>query len=156
MRRAMNALFAFRSVVILAMLSVAQASAALFWQMQGPGPGAFPNSDWMNAAEHLTLSGALILAVIVLWKQIGKKDSDIAKKDDLLIESAKTVTAALTAAAASNIELRAIIKESVEAKRELAASIEALRGSLQKLPCTEPDQWNHQHSPPGGMPARRD
>jgi len=131
----MNALFAVRSVVILAVLNVAQLSAHLLWQDQGPG--ALPSSDWMSAAEHLTLSGALILAVFVLWKQVGKKDADIGRKDDLLIESAKTVTAALSAASASNIELRRIIEESVAAKRELALSIEGLRGSLQKLPCTE-------------------
>jgi hypothetical protein len=135
----MNALFAVRSVVILAVLNVAQLSAHLLWQDQGPG--ALPSSDWMSAAEHLTLSGALILAVFVLWKQVGKKDADIGRKDDLLIESAKTVTAALSAASASNIELRRIIEESVAAKRELALSIEGLRGSLQKLPCTEGDTW---------------
>jgi hypothetical protein len=99
----------------------------------------------MNAAEHLTLSGALILAVFVLWKQIGKKDVDIAKKDDLLIESAKTVTAALSAASASNIELRRIIEESVAAKRELASSIEGLRTALQKLPCVDPSTWEYRH-----------
>ena len=133
----MNALFAVRSVVILAVLNVAQLSAHLLWQYQGPG--GLPNSDWMSAAEHLTLSGALILAVFVLWKQLGKKD-------DLLIDSAKTVTLALTAASASNIELRRIIEESVAAKRELAAAIEMLRGSLQRLPCTEPDEWTVRRS----------
>ena len=145
----MNALFAVRSVVILAVLNVAQLSAHLLWQYQGPG--GLPNSDWMSAAEHLTLSGALILAVFVLWKQLGKKD-------DLLIDSAKTVTLALTAASASNIELRRIIEESVAAKRELAAAIEMLRGSLQRLPCTEPDERTarrNQHSPPDGFPAMK-
>ena len=149
MRHAMNALFAVRSVVILAVLNVAQLSAHLLWQYQGPG--GLPNSDWMSAAEHLTLSGALILAVFVLWKQLGKKD-------DLLIDSAKTVTLALTAASASNIELRRIIEESVAAKRELAAAIEMLRGSLQRLPCTEPDERTarrNQHSPPDGFPAMK-
>ena len=139
----MNALFAGRSVVILAILNVAQLSAHLLWQYQGPG--IVPNSDWMNAAEHLTLSGALILAVIVLWKQVGKKDIDIAKKDDLLVESAKTVTAALAGAAASNIELRRIIEESVEAKRQLSNSIEGLRTALQKLPCVDPSTWEARH-----------
>ena len=156
MRHAMNALFAVRSVVILAVLNVAQLSAHLLWQYQGPG--GLPNSDWMSAAEHLTLSGALILAVFVLWKQIGKKDTDISKKDDLLIDSAKTVTLALSAASASNIELRRIIEESVAAKRELAAAIEMLRGSLQRLPCTEPDEWTvrrNQHSPADGFPAMK-
>ena len=145
----MNALFAVRSVIILAVLNVAQLSAHLLWQYQGPG--GLPNSDWMSAAEHLTLSGALILAVFVLWKQLGKKD-------DLLIDSAKTVTLALTAASASNIELRRIIEESVAAKRELAAAIEMLRGSLQRLPCTEPDERTarrNQHSPPDGFPAMK-
>ena len=151
MRHAMNALFAVRSVVILAALNVAQLSAHLLWQWQYQGPGGLPNSDWMSAAEHLTLSGALILAVFVLWKQLGKKD-------DLLIDSAKTVTLALTAASASNIELRRIIEESVAAKRELAAAIEMLRGSLQRLPCTEPDERTarrNQHSPPDGFPAMK-
>ena len=69
----------------------------------------------------------------------------IAKKDDLLIESAKTVTAALAAASASNIELRRIIEESVAAKRELASSIEGLRTALQKLPCVDPSTWDTRH-----------
>ena len=141
--RIMNALFAVRSVVILAILNVAQLSAHLLCQYQGPG--ALPSTDWMSAAEHLTLSGALILAVFVLWKQIGKKDTDIARKDDLLIESAKTVTAALSAASASNIELRRIIEESVAAKRELASSIEGLSTALQKLPCVDPSTWDTRH-----------
>ena len=141
--RIMNALFAVRSVVILAILNVAQLNAHLLWQYQGPG--ALPSTDWMSAAEHLTLSGALILAVFVLWKQIGKKDTDIARKDDLLIESAKTVTAALSAASASNIELRRIIEESVAAKRELASSIEGLRTAVQKLPCVDPSTWDTRH-----------
>ena len=141
--RIMNALFAVRSVVILAILNVAQLSAHLLWQYQGPG--ALPSTDWMSAAEHLTLSGALILAVFVLWKQIGKKDTDIARTDHLLIESAKTVTAALSAASVSNIELRRIIEESVAAKRELASSIEGLRTALQKLPCVDPSTWDTRH-----------
>lgn len=122
----MNALFAVWMVVVLAILNVAQLSANILLQAQG----TFPGTEWMNSAEHLTLSGALICAVVVLWKQLRKKD-------DMLIESAKTMTAALAGAAASNIELRRIIEESVAARRELSVSIDALRGSLHKLPCTD-------------------
>ena len=133
MNKVMNALFAVRSVVILSVLNVAQASAHLLWQFQGTG--TLPNSDWMTATEHLTLSGALIVAVVVLWKQVGKKDVDIARKDDLLIKSAETMTAALSAAANSNSELRRIIEESVEAKRALTVAIEKLDTSLEARPC---------------------
>jgi hypothetical protein len=53
----------------------------------------------LGMAEHLTLSGALIVGVIVLWKSNQKKD-------DLLIKTTEQVTAALATAAASNVELR--------------------------------------------------
>jgi hypothetical protein len=77
----------------------------------------------------LTLNGALIVAVVALWKQLGKKD-------DLLIASVQTVTEALASAASSNAELRGIITENVAANRELANSISRLDVSIGELPCT--------------------
>jgi hypothetical protein len=77
----------------------------------------------------LTLNGALIVAVVALWKQLGKKD-------DLLIASVHTVTEALASAASSNAELRGIITENVAANRELANSISRLDVSIGELPCT--------------------
>ena len=96
-----------------------------------------PSEDWINSAKDLTLSSALIVAVVVLWKQLGKKEDTIAKKDDVLIESAKQVTKALEQSTMSNVELRKIIDESVAAKRELTMAIDLLKDAIGHLPCTD-------------------
>lgn len=92
---------------------------------------------WLNSVEHVTLDGGLIVAVMVLWKQFSKKD-------DLLVESTRTVTEALQGAAASNAELRRVIdklveiqEDSADAKRELAGAITELRMAVYSLPCTD-------------------
>jgi hypothetical protein len=116
----------------LAMLiTVMLASVNLVWGLQiALTSQAVPASpDWTATIEHLTLNGALIVAVVALWKQLGKKD-------DLLIASVKTVTESLAAAAASNIELRVIITENVSANRSLADVISKLDVSIGELPCT--------------------
>jgi hypothetical protein len=90
-------------------------------------PNALPVSDaWVQMAEHLTLTGALMIAVFVLWKQ------NVAK-DQLLIQSTKTVTDALAQSTASNVELRKVIQDSADAKIELSASIGSLQRSVEKL-----------------------
>lgn len=68
-----------------------------------------PAAD-ISWAEHLTLEGALIAAVVVLWKALGSKDVQIALKDAQLVKSTEAVTMALAASAASNVELRKIIE----------------------------------------------
>lgn len=78
---------------------------------------------------QFTLTGALILAVGVLWRWG-------LKKDEIILRMAKSVTEALTLATSSNAELRAIIAESVRAKDALRESIDELRITLGKLPCT--------------------
>ena len=84
-------------------------------------------------AERLTLAGALVVAVGVLWKAV-------AKKDDQILDMSKAVTDALRATANSNTELREIIKDSIRAKDELTKSIDALKAGLGTLPCVnEPD-----------------
>lgn len=90
-------------------------------------PNVMPVSDaWVQMAEHLTLTGALMIAVFVLWKQ------NVAK-DQLLIQSTKTVTDALSQSTASNVELRKVIQDSADAKIELSASIGSLQRSVEKL-----------------------
>lgn len=90
-------------------------------------PNTLPVSDaWVQMAEHLTLTGALMIAVFVLWKQ------NVAK-DQLLIQSTKTVTDALAQSTASNVELRKVIQDSADAKIELSASIGSLQRSVEKL-----------------------
>jgi hypothetical protein len=103
----------------------------LAWAMQAVVQTAPASQDWTSSIEHLTLNAALICAVGVLWKQLGKKD-------ELLIASTQTVTQTLAAAAASNVELRRIIDESVGAKRALTQVIDDLQVSIGKLPCAVP------------------
>ena len=116
----------------LAMLIIVMlGSVGLAWSIQNVATSQAPlaSPDWTASIEHLTLNGALIVAVVVLWKQLGKKD-------DLLVASVKTVTESLASAAASNIELRGIITENVSANRQLAAVIGKLDISIGELPCT--------------------
>jgi hypothetical protein len=115
--------WAVLAIVLLGTLNLA-------WGVQSVASGSpVPTPDWTATIEHLTLNGALICAVVTLWKQLGKKD-------DLLVSSVKTVTDSLAATAAANIELRAIIHESVEAKRILTGEIQKLEVSIGELPCT--------------------
>ncbi len=58
----------------------------------------------LSVAEHLTLTGALILAVAILWKSL-------LKKEELLVKSTEVVTAALSTATAANIELRKTVED---------------------------------------------
>jgi hypothetical protein len=53
--------------------------------------------------EHLTLEGALVVAVGVLWRALSAKDAQ-------LVKSTEAVTSALASSAASNAELRKIIE----------------------------------------------
>ena len=79
-----------------------------------------------NAAEHLTLDGALLVAVVVLWKSNQEKDRQ-------LIETVKTVTSTLHSVNASNQELRKVIEESIRAKDQLREAIEHLRLGIETL-----------------------
>lgn len=87
-------------------------------------PGSVGPVDWSTQAEHLTLSGAMVIAIAVLWRALVSKDA-------LLIQSTKIVTEALAASASSNAELRKIIEDSVTAKRDLTDSIDSLRREIE-------------------------
>ena len=106
---------------------------------QSAAPVAGPNADGLiSNLDRLTLAGAAVLACGVLWRAL-------AKKDDLLVEMMKSVTAALTGASDSNKELRLIIEESVRTKQELRVSIDQLRTGLNALPCNIPDEVAARH-----------
>ncbi len=109
-------------IVVLAFVNLA-------WGIQTAVQTPVVSPDWTASIEHLTLNAALIVAVTVLWKQLGKKD-------DMLVASVKTVTESLSATAAANVELRGIITENVAANRQLAAVIAKLDMSIGELPCT--------------------
>jgi len=111
------------------LIIVTLASVHLAWAIQAVVQAPVVSPDWTASIEHLTLNAALICAVTVLWKQLGKKD-------DALVASVKTVTESLSATAAANVELRTIITESVQAKVALATAIERLEVSIGELPCT--------------------
>lgn len=60
--------------------------------------------------EHLTLEGALVAAVVVLWRALGVKDARIEAQNEQLMANSKASTEALSAFTASNSELRRIIE----------------------------------------------
>jgi hypothetical protein len=109
----------------IALRSIVGCSVGLM--LQTPVP-LFP--EWLNEAEHLTLTGGLIIALVVLWRSLGAER-------ERTLKNTEAVAAALVAATDSNKELRAIITESVEAKRELKGAIDRLDLSIGHLPCTE-------------------
>ena len=98
--------------------------------------------DWSTDVQRLTLVGALVIAVGVLWKtqQAERIAKDTMAKEYAasLINATKITTDALIASSNSAAELRRVIEESVTTKRELAESINLLRVSLGELPCTRP------------------
>jgi hypothetical protein len=106
-------------VLVAALLNLILQAA----QVAGASGAGIP--DWVNGAEHLGLTGALMLAVAILWRAYQAKDA-------LLVESTKAVTEALSTAAASNTELRGIIRESVEANRTLREAVERLRMTIER------------------------
>jgi hypothetical protein len=78
----------------------------------------------------LTLSGGLIVAVSILWRELGRKDG-------LLLEAARKVTEALAIAAASEVELRKILEASVTSSQQFSRAVELLTERIERLPCTE-------------------
>ena len=85
--------------------------------------------DWVSQAEHLTLTGALVVAAVVLWRSLNAER-------ERTLKNTEAVATALVAATDSNKELRAIITQSVEAKRELKDAVISLEGAIGRLPCT--------------------
>lgn len=82
----------------------------------------------LDFAERVTLSGALLAAVFVLWRTVSKKDHQA-------MELTKHVSEALVSSTDSNREIRTILQESVVAKRELTAAIDRLHVELKSRPC---------------------
>jgi hypothetical protein len=113
-----------RAAILLFILAwLSQAAQAV---SQVGGIGDFP---WLSQAEHLTLTGGMVIVIVILWKAFQSKDT-------ALVESTKVTVAALQATSSSNAELRKTIQESVDSKRDLRESIELLTASINRLPCT--------------------
>jgi hypothetical protein len=74
------------------------------------------------SVEHLSLVGALGLAVVMLWRSN-------TKKDDQLVEATKKTQEALVSTAE---HLRVVI----ETNRQLTGAIQGLQVSIARLPCT--------------------
>jgi N-glycosylase/DNA lyase len=108
-----------------AVLTICGTSSALL--LQAPIP-----TDTLTQIEHITLVGALIVAVIVLWKTVGRKDAQVNK-------AVEQMAAALTSTAMSAQELRKIVEQSVDANHKLGMAIEELGIRVGQLPCVAPD-----------------
>lgn len=120
-------MIALKALLAMAVFNlIGQTNEMLGFIVQASPPEVVP---WWTQAEHLTLSSAMLIALVILWRAFEAKDN-------LLVISTKQVTEALAVAAASNVELRKIIEESVGAKRELSEEIRLLRIAIYRLPCT--------------------
>jgi site-specific recombinase len=82
--------------------------------------------DWSNQAEHLTLTGAMVIAIAVLWRSLQTERS-------LHVQSIKTMSDALLTSASSNVELRKVIEESVSAKRQMTESLKLMMEAFNML-----------------------
>ena len=85
---------------------------------------AAPQGDFVSQADRIGVTGALIVAVGVLWRAL-------AKKDEAILAATKSVTEALITAADSNRELRQIIEKSERTSQDLKTSIE----TMGNMPC---------------------
>lgn len=124
--RVNNVIFA---AILLFGLSLMVQAANLFTQAV-PGTAELP---WLNQAEHITLSGGMVVVIVMLWRAFQVKDA-------ALIKMTEVVVTALRDSANSAAEFRQILKESVDSKRELKESIDLLRVGVAQLPCTNPKQ----------------
>jgi hypothetical protein len=79
--------------------------------------------------ERIGLTGALLIAVGVLWRAG-------AKKDDQVMDMARQVSAALASNSDTQRELRAIVQTSADAKERLAVAIDAMAETIGRLPCS--------------------
>lgn len=96
----------------------------MFLQLPGTGAGAVADgSAFVTMAEHLTLTGALVTAVGILWKSL-------LRKDELLIKMTEVVTQALAGASFSSVEMRKTLDDNLKANNELIKQFEALRATL--------------------------
>ena len=85
-------------------------------------------SDTVFMVERITLEGALVVAVAVLWKSKGETDKNLA-----------LITREMVSALSFNIdtqkELRKIVEESTTAKQLLTQAIENLKTGMERFPC---------------------
>jgi hypothetical protein len=84
-------------------------------------PAAGDVNSMLSNAEHLTLIGALIIGIVVMYR------SNVAK-DQLVLHNSEQVAAALVLATASNVELR-------KANEVLSAQVASLKDTI--------ENWRH-------------
>lgn len=108
-------------------LTVSTALLSLALQASGGSvPAGVP--EWVSVTEHLGLTGALLVAVAILWKSYQAKDEQA-------VRSAAEMTRALTETASASMELRGIIKESVAANIKIRESLDSLSHGISTLTC---------------------
>ena len=100
---------------------------------------ALPDFGWVGQVERLGLTGALIIAVGVLWRSLSRKD-------DQLTLITRQVTEALAFNTDTQKELRSIVEASTKAKQDLKAAIDELAAGIGKFPCQGPQEWREPSS----------
>lgn len=96
-----------------------------------------PDAGIAAQIERLGLTGALILAVGVLWRSLSKKD-------DQLTLITRQVTEALAFNTDTQKELRSIVEASTKAKQDLKSAIDELTQGIHQFPCQGPAEWSPQ------------
>jgi hypothetical protein len=100
-----------------------------------------PDLAVFGPIERLSLVGALVVAVAVLWRSLARKDEEKSKMSDQMIEMAKTVTQAM-------VQNSDALRESIQAKRDLTEAVNDLREGLVRFPCVEPSWPRRELLPP--------
>jgi hypothetical protein len=118
--RDFNQRLAISSILSIAFISTVYAQTA---------PPTAGESWSPQSLQQVGLVGALMIAVIVLWKTLQQERA-------AAIAAIKIVTEALATSASANSELRRIIEESVAANNEVKDEIRLLRTSFLGLPCS--------------------
>jgi len=81
--------------------------------------GPAPDLTWVSQVERLGLVGALIIAVVVLWRKLDSKDN-------ILLSTQQSVVRALESNADANRATADAVKENTEITRMLRGEIQDL------------------------------
>lgn len=91
------------------------------------------NPSVFDQAGRLTLDGALIVAVAVLWRENRRVADIFTLKDQTMLSMMKTNTETLQTAQAAMVELRRTIEQTTSTNIQLLQEFKSLRTELRVL-----------------------
>ena len=92
-----------------------------------------PEATILPPIERLTLSGALITAVAVLWRSKSKSD-------DSIITINKNTVEALVNSSNTAVELRSVINKQIEINEGILDTLKELKIALENVHCLNPPE----------------